>query len=407
MSVRRRAVVPAALVIAGLVGLAVVVGVYAAPGRGDGSTSTAVARSAAEPEVLTASSRGCLPGMGDLKSGRNTLQIRNDGHSPEEVQILDGQHKYDYGDLEMVAPGTTRELVVILPPGRFGASCEADDGTIGYSDPFQVTGPAVAGVHKWIPATLSDLGNVITNYRVSVTAGLNTLATDTDKLQSAATDHDRAATKKQWLTAHLDYERLGGVYDTFGDFADKINGLPSGLPGGTQDPDFTGFHKIEYLLWHNGSDDQIARATRQLDKDVRGLVKAFPHQVTAPNDVPLRTHEILENTLQFTMTGQDDLGSHSGLATLSANIDGTRMTLKALTPLLDQNDPALLASATKAVDHLDGVLTPLRNKDGSYPALDSLTTAQRERLNGTLSGTLESLDPIPTELEVLVTQDNS
>lgn len=407
MRVRRRAVVPAAIVIACLVVLAVLAGVYAAPGRGDGSASTAEATSSSDRGVLTASSRGCLPGLGDLKSGRTTLHIRNTGNSPEEVQILDGRHKYDYGALEMVAPGTTRDLVVILPPGRFGASCEADDGTIGYSDPFDVKGPAVSGVHKWIPATLTDLGNVITNYRVSVTAGLKTLATDTDKLQSAAADHDRAVIKKRWLVAHLDYERLGGVYDTFGAFADKINGLPSGLPAGTQDPDFTGFHKVEYLLWHNGSDDQIMQATRQLDNDVHGLVKAFPHQVTAPNDVPLRTHEILENALQLTMTGQDDLGSHSGLATLSANIDGTRMTLKALTPLLDQNDPALLASATQAVDQLDGVLTQLRGQDGNYPALDSLTTPQRERLDGTLSGTLESLAPIPTELEVLVTQDNS
>lgn len=407
MTVRRRAVVPAVTVIGCLVVLAILAGVYAAPGRGDGSARTAAAVSSAAPGVLTASSRGCLPGIGDLSSGRNTLRIHNNGTSPEEVQILDGQHKYDYGDLELVAPGTTRELVVILPPGRFGASCEADDGTIGYSDPFQVRGPSVAGVHRWIPATLNDLGNVISRYRDSVTAGLQQLATDTDKLESAAVDHDRAAIKKRWLVAHLDYERLGGVYDTFGRYADKINGLPSGLPDGTQDPDFTGFHKVEFLLWHNGSDDQLEQATRQLDTDVRDLVKAFPHQVTAVNDVPLRTHEILENTLQFTLTGQDDFGSHSELATLSANIDGTRMTLTAETPLLEQNDPALLASSTKAVDQLDGVLASLRNKNGSYPALDSLSTAQREQLNGTLAATLESLAPIPTELEVLVTQDNS
>lgn len=407
MTVRRRAVVPAITAIGILVVLAALAGVYAAPGGRDGSARTATVVSSAAPDVLTASSLGCLPGIRDLKSGRNMLQIHNNGSSPEEVQILDGQHKYAYGDLEMVAPGTTRDLVVILPPGRFDASCEADDGTIGYSDPFQVRGGAVAGVHRWIPATLNDLGNVITNYRVSVTAGLKRLASDTDKLQAATAGNDRAAIEKRWLTAHLDYERLGGVYDTFGNYADKINGLPSGLPGGVHDPGFTGFHKVEYLLWHNGSDDQIQQAVRQLDADVHGLVKAFPHQETAVNDVPLRSHEILENTLQFTLTGQDDFGSHSGLATLSANIDGTRMTLKAETPLLEQNDPALLASAKKAVDQLDSELTSLRGKDGSYPALDSLSTAQRERLNGTLSGTLESLAPIPTELEVLVTQDNS
>ena len=391
--------------IACLVVFAVLAGMYATGGRGTPAGSAAAAISP-DPGVLAVSSRGCLPGIPDLRSGRSTLRIRNTGNSPEEVQILDDKHTYDYADLEMVAPGTTRELVVVLPPGRFGASCEADDGTIGYSDPFQVTGPAVGGVHRWIPATLTDLGNAVTNYRTSVTAGLQQLAADTDRLQAATGGQDRAMIKKRWLTAHLDYERLGGVYDTFGDYADKINGLPSGLPRGAQDPDFTGFHKIEYLLWHNGSDDQIRAATRRLDQDVHGLVKAFPHQETAPNDVPLRTHEILENTLQLTLTSQDDLGSHSGLATTAANIDGTRMTLKALTPLLQQNDPALLASARQAIDRLDAVVTALHGPHG-YPPLRSLSTAQRERLDGTVSGTVESLDPIPTELEVLVTQDNS
>lgn len=357
--------------------------------------------------ALAVGSRGCMRGVGDLRSGRNTLRVHNVGNSPEEVVVLGDQNRYAYGELEMIAPGTTRDLVVVLPAGRFSISCEADDGTVGYSDPIMVAGPAVTGVHRWIPATHADLANAVTRYRASVSTGLARLAADTDKLQAAADDHDHPLLKKRWLTAHLDYERLGAAYDTFGDYADKINGLPNGLPDGVRDPGFTGFHRIEYLLWHNGSDDQLTNAARTLDTDVHALVKAFPHQLTAPNDVPLRSHEILENTLQFTLTGEDDLGSHSTLATLSANLDGTRMTLEALTPLLEQNDSALLASARHALDDLDGVLAGLRATDGTWPPLQSLSDDQRRQLDGTLAGTLESLAPIPTELEVLTTRDDS
>ncbi|QGN32812.1 peptidase M75 family protein [Microlunatus sp. Gsoil 973] len=362
--------------------------------------------------ALTVSSAGCLPGLSGLRSGRNALRISNTGKSPEEVGVLDGRRRYAYGEAEMIAPGTTRTLIVVLPPGRFGVSCEADDGTTSYSDPFTIgeataTGRMVSGVHRWIPATQADLGNVITRYRRSVTAGLDRLAADTDELQETVGHDDRAVIKKRWLTAHLDYDRLGAAYDTFGAYADNIDGMPNGSPGGVRDPDFTGFHKIEYLLWHHGSRDQLRSACRRLDRDVHGLIGAFPDQLTPLNDVPLRSHEILENTLQFTLTGQDDLGSHSSLATVTAAIDGTRMTLEALTPLLEQNDPGLLTSAEKAVDHLDGVLTDLRNSDRSWPALAGLTVAGRERLEGTLAGTLETLAPIPTELEVLTTRDDS
>jgi iron uptake system component EfeO len=48
----------------------------------------------------------------------------------------------------------------------------------------------------------------------------------------------------------------------------------------------------------------------------------------------LRTHEILENALQFQLTGHDDYGSGSTLATTQASIDGTRELLAVLRPVL-------------------------------------------------------------------------
>ena len=38
------------------------------------------------------------------------------------------------------------------------------------------------------------------------------------------------------------------------------------------------------------------------------------------SDIGLRTHEILENTLQFQLTGHDDYGGGTTLATTLANI---------------------------------------------------------------------------------------
>ena len=49
-------------------------------------------------------------------------------------------------------------------------------------------------------------------------------------------------------------------------------------------------------------------------------------------DVGLRTHEILENALQFQLTGHDDYGSGTTLATTAANITGTRELLTILHP---------------------------------------------------------------------------
>jgi high-affinity iron transporter len=359
------------------------------------------------PDTIMVGDNGCAPGLTTARSGRSVYRVVNDGPSPEEVTVLDGDHHYAYAALEMIAPGTTSRFVVLLPPGSYSWSCEADDGTVGYSDPITVHGPAVAGVHRWVPATYAELSNAVTRYRRSVTTGLARLATDTDRLLAAVHDHDVATARVRWLTAHLDYERLGAAYDTFGAYADAIDGRPDGLPGGVGDPHFTGFHRLEYLLWQHGSPAKALTAATRLDADVHRLVKAFPRQLTAPNDVALRTHEILENTLQFELTADTDQGSHTNLATAAANLDGTRMTLQALTPLLARNDPQLLRSVRTGLDRLGRALSDSRRPDGSWPAVQRLSTAQREQIDGRLADALERLAPVPTELEILTTHDNS
>src|ERR1700743_1696541 len=48
----------------------------------------------------------------------------------------------------------------------------------------------------------------------------------------------------------------------------------------------------------------------------------------------LRTHEILENALQFQISGHDDYGSGTTLATTEAHITGTEVLLTELHPVL-------------------------------------------------------------------------
>jgi high-affinity iron transporter len=357
-------------------------------------------------ERITVGNDRCAPELGAARSGRSVYRVTNAGPSPEEVTVLDGDHRYAYAALEMIAPGTTARFVVILPPGTVSWSCESDDGNLGYSDPVTVRGPAVAGVHRWMPVTYPELSNAVTRYRRSVSAGLRLLATDTGRLSTAVRDHDRAAARARWLIAHLDYERLGAAYGTFGADADAIDGRPDGLPRGTADSEFTGFHRVEYLLWHHGSGQQLITAVSRLDHDVQDLVRDFPRQLTAPNDVALRAHEILEDTLQFELTTATDQGSHSNLATAMANLDGTRLTLDALAPLLSRHDPGLLRTARSGLSGLERTLTRYRRGDGSWSPVQSLTRRQREEIDGRLASVLEVLASIPTELEILTTHDD-
>jgi high-affinity iron transporter len=232
-----------------------------------------------------------------------------------------------------------------------------------------------------------------------VDRGLATLVTQTRKLSDDIRAGRLGTARTDWLTAHRTYASLGAAYGTFEDFDQKIDGRPDGLPGGVHDKDFTGFLRIEYGLWHGEPASGLKGVAQQLAEDSAGLRKAFPHQDFDSSDLPLRAHEILENTLQFELTGDTDQGSGTGLATADANLAGTRELLVVLKPLLTTRAPRLLPTVDTDIARLQKLLDSAHHGTGWTP-VDRLDRTAKARLDGATGQLLEDLSPVPDLLEV-------
>ena len=114
-------------------------------------------------------------------------------------------------------------------------------------------------------------------------------------------------------------------------------------------------------------------------------------------DLALRTHEILEDAMQNQLSGLDDFGSGTTLATFAAGIDATRAQLRILYPYLVTRypqTPALYSS----LDQLQRLIDAEKTSRGWTPASD-LTTTQREQLDAAAGQTVELLAPIPVMFE--------
>jgi high-affinity iron transporter len=352
-------------------------------------------------ESITMADNTCAHGWKAPPSGADTFEVRNATATTMDVQLLATGGQLTFAEIPTLGPDTTRPLAVTLGPGRYTWQCASIAGAIYESNPEQVRGPAVDATPGYVDVRPDDLSAAVDTYRDSVTGGLATLATATDLLRADVDSANLAAAEAQWLVAHMDYERLGAAYDTFGDFDDQIDERADGLPGGVDDPDFTGFHRLEYGLWHGQPQATLAVVANQLDGFVNGLVAAFPHQETLETDVPLRAHEILENALQFELTGDTDYGSGTNLATMRANVDGTEMTLDSLVPLLTVRNPTLLASLQAGLNRL-GALLDTYDVNGKWTPVEQLTTSQREQLDGTTGALLEQLSIVPDALRVFI-----
>ncbi|KOX04479.1 iron permease [Streptomyces sp. NRRL B-1140] len=348
-------------------------------------------------QTVAVSETDCGQGFTAPKPGRQDFRMHNTGNQTSEVYLIDPASNAVYGEVEGLAPGTTRDLVATVAGGTYAWRCVPADGGAVTSQAVRVTG--AAGAHAVLPVSERDLTAPLTAYKAYVNRGLSTLVAQTRRLGDDIRAGHLDTARADWLTAHRTYASLGAAYGTFEDFDQKINGRPDGLPGGVHDPGFTGFHRIEYGLWHGQSAAELKGPAQQLADNAAGLRKAFPHQDFDPADLPLRAHEILENTLQFELTGDTDQGSGTGLATADANLAGTRELLTVLRPLLTPRAPRLLPTVDADLTRLQRLLDS-EHHGGRWTPVDRLDPEVKARIDGATGQLLEDLSPVPDLLEI-------
>jgi iron uptake system component EfeO len=348
--------------------------------------------SAGDPEIAVSRS-SCGTGWADPKPGPQTFRLHNTGSVTAEVDLIDPATGVIYGEVEGLGPATTRPLQVTLGNGSYAFRCLPEDASAIVGPAVQVSGGAERTGPGVAPVTHNDLLGPLKAYQQHVATGLGELVANTGALKNAVHGGDRAASEAAWLTAHLTYERLGAAYDAFGDSDGALNGTADGLPNGTADAGFTGFHRLEQGLWHGEDLGALGAVADRLDTDAHALQTSFGDSQVDGNDLGLRAHEIVENTLQFELTGRTDYGSGTNLATARANLDGTRAVLDVLRPLLAPRYPDL-SKVDSWLTRTQTTLDAAHRPDGSWTPLDRLPQKERQKLNADVSELTELLAPI-------------
>ncbi|MGW0609078.1 EfeM/EfeO family lipoprotein [Streptomyces sp. NPDC002788] len=376
---------------------AVTAGVLTAGGSGK-STKASVAADGLRHTTVEIAPSDCGHGWTHPAPGRQVFDLRNVSSTAAEVYLTDPTSGAVHGEVEGLAPGTVRPMPVTLGNGSYAFKCLPDDADAVTGPTVRVTGADAKSGPAAVPVSQQDLIPPTLAYQKWIRARTVELAKKTDALRDAVDRGDLIAARAAWLPAHLVYERMGAAYGTFGDADSEINGTTAGLSGGVHDPRFAGFHRLEYGLWHGESASDLRGPADRLAKAVHALRDSWPTQRMDPADVGLRAHEILENTSQFELTGRTDYGSGTNLATARANLDGTRVLLGYLHPLLKTRDSGLagLDSWMNRTQHtLDAF-----DRDGRWTPLGRLTRAQREKVDADVGELVERLADVAALTDV-------
>ena len=350
--------------------------------------------------VIAVTNAKCGTGWQHPAPGVQILQIHNAASSMIEVSLTNAYNGAVYARVEGIGPGTTRPMPVDVGSGSYAFSC---DGSL-YGDStgpvVQVPGHVRGGVGI-LPVSTSAMLTVTKEAQTYIIDGLANVERQTTALAEEIKAGNLAQARVTWLSAHMGWEELGSAYGMFGPYDDEVDGTPFGLPLGVNDPGFTGFYRLEYGLWHGQSASQLTGPANTLNLDVRSLQAAYPGMELTPaltlSDLALRTHEVLENAMQRQLSGQDDFGSGTTLATMAAGIAATRAQLAMLHPLLAtryQN----LSLLYSWLDRLQQLVDAEKTSHGWTP-VTSLSTGQQEMLNAAAGETVQLLALVPPLFE--------
>ncbi|KAA1399831.1 EfeM/EfeO family lipoprotein [Aeromicrobium ginsengisoli] len=360
-----------------------------------GGPSESAASSASSAVRISAGVDDCGKGWASPHGGRQTFELHNTTVAGEEVHLENAATGALYLDVESLGADARQQATVTLGNGTYRFVCLPSDGEAALGAKVTITGSKdVAGATPPLkPVTRNELIPALKSYQTWVRGRLPVLQTQVQQLETDLKAGDLASARASWLAAHQTYETLGAAYGAFGDLDGAINGLPA--PGKTarQDHHLEGFHRIEALLYGGAPASDITPYASRLVRSVSDLRSAFVSGRVDPVDIGLRSHEILENALEFELTGRTDAGSHTALATVDANLTGTREALEPLRTILAERYPDL-AATERALDTSQHLIRTFQGADGEWTPLSALTRSQREKVNAQIDATLELLAPV-------------
>jgi high-affinity iron transporter len=369
------------------------------PAAAAGLTIIALPASDASATTVTVSASGCAPGWSSARTGSQTFQVRNTSAMAGEVNLVNAAGAI-VAEIETIGPATTAPLSATLAAGSYTFKCYLSGKPATSSATVQAAGRTLAAAPAAIrPVTVADLQPAARAYRSYVAPQLRTMVRQVDRLRADLRHPNLAATRRDWLAAQLTWDRIGAAYDSFGDLGDAIDGLPEGLPGGVRDKDFTGLHRLEYGLWHGQRAAGLEPIARRLATDVTTLRGKLTQLTIDPTDLPLRAHEILEDALRDRLTGMADEGSGAAYPETYADLQGTRVVLGELAPLIAARAPDLMPTVTAQLSTLQTALLSTRSL-GQWRSLADTPLAARQHVDAAIGAALETLSRVPDLLEV-------
>ncbi|MFC3687822.1 iron uptake system protein EfeO [Aquipuribacter hungaricus] len=343
--------------------------------------------------AVDATDSSCEVSETEAPSGTLRFAVTNTGDEVTEFYLLAEDGLRIVGEVENIAPGLSRDLVVATPPGEYFTACKPGMVGDGIRAAFTVTDSGADLAPTGDEAVLVEEAS--TAYAAYVRDQTEQLLAKTQQFRDLYVAGSDDEARALYPDARLHWERIETVAESFGDLDPSMDAREADLAPGDE---FTGWHRLEKDLWPAEAEAgyvglDTAGRTEMADRlvaDTQELYDRTRDMTFTADQIGNGSKGLLDEVATGKVTGEEEFFSHTDLWDFQGNVDGARVGFEGLEPLLRTKDEALADEIATRFDELQVLLDAQRSGDG-YVLYTELDEAEVRGLSDAVNALSEPL----------------
>jgi iron uptake system component EfeO len=245
----------------------------------------------------------------------------------------------------------------------------------------------------------ADLEKATADYKIYAMQEVNRLLVDAKAFTDRVIAGDVEGAKALYGSSRIGWERIEPIAESFAAF-DSVIDLRVDDFQSEDDPEFTGFHRIEVGLFKYNTTQGYEPFAKKLMTDLQEFKACVSTLEIEPRDMVRGASELIEEVAQGKIAGEEDRYSHADFWSFKANLEGSEKIVALLRPMIATLDPALLQQIDRDFAAVYQLLAKYALPEGGFVTYDKLNSKDKQRLQADLARLAESLSKLPGILGV-------
>ena len=225
------------------------------------------------------------------------------------------------------------------------------------------------------------LDKATSEYKTFVEGQIDQLLTDTEKFESLLKEGKLDEAKKIYPLIRMSYERSEPIAESFGESDVKIDfRLADYMDENKTEEGWSGFHRIEKILWEQNTTSGTETYAHQLVNDIKELKAKVATVEVTPDMMLTGAVDLLNEVATSKITGEEEIYSHTDLYDFRANIEGAEKIFQLFKPLIKNKDEKLVASLEKEFKNVNSLLDKHMTDSQNYKLYTDLTKEDTKEL---------------------------